>query len=161
MEIDMLIKIIGSVIVAAVAVTLALSHSRYGERRLRTLDGFISLLFYIKGQIDCYALPLSDILESLPVKIYSDCNTPEGAVALDDMIDNSRIYLNEESERLLEAFAAEFGSTFRKEQMRRCDHYVSALSEQRRQLFTEVERSRRVGSAIWICSSLCLLILMW
>jgi hypothetical protein len=157
----MLIKIIGSVIIGATALILAISHCRYEDRRLRTLDGFISLLFYIKGQIDCYALPLTDILASLPVKIYSDCNTPEGAMTLDEMIENSRIYLEEESERLLEAFASEFGSTFRDEQMRRCDHYIAALGEQRRQLFADVDKRRRVGSAIWVCSSLCLLILLW
>lgn len=154
-------KIIGSIIIAVSALAMAISHCRYEERRLRTLDGFISLLFYIKGQIDCYSLPLSDILSTLPVKIFSDCNTPEGAEGLDDMIDNSRIYLEEESERLLEAFSSEFGSTFRDEQLRRCDHYISALGEQRGRLFAEVGRSRRVGSAVWICSSLCLLILLW
>ena len=155
------IKIIGGAVIAVSALLMAISHCRYEERRLRTLDGFISLLFYIKGQIDCYSLPLSDILSTLPVKIFSDCNTPEGSDELDDVIDNSRIYLEEESERLLEAFSSEFGSTFRDEQLRRCDHYIAALGEQRSRLFFEVGRSRRVGSAIWICSSLCLLILLW
>lgn len=157
----MLVKLIGSAMILCSALVFAVGHYRFEERRLRTADGFIALLLYIKGQIDCYALPLCDILQGVPLKIYADCNSACGAESVTEMIDNSRIYLDEESERLLEAFASEFGSTFRAEQLRRCDHYVAALRERRGVIFAESQKRRRAGSAIWICSSLGLLILLW
>ena len=157
----MLIKLIGGAIILGVAISLSISHVKYEDRRLRTIDGFISLLFYIKGQIDCYSLPISDILMTLSPKILADCNSEDGVFSLDELVENSRIYLNEESERLLDSFCAEFGSVFRTEQISRTAHYIAALSEQRKLVECEVEKGRRVWSALYICCSLGLLILFW
>ena len=157
----MTLKLIGAVLVAASALIATLSHGRFQRKRLQTLDGFIALITYIKGRIDCYALPLADILSSLSLEIFYACNCPEGALTLDEIVSKSRIYLDEESERLLDSFSVEFGSTFREEQLRRCDYYIEALSEQRRRVADEVRKKSRVGGALLICSSLGLLILLW
>ena len=156
----MTVKIIGALLITLSALTASISHGRFQKRRLLTVDGFISLLAYIKGRIDCYALPLSEILSSLSLNILYDCNCPEGAETLDEMINNSRIYLDEESERLLDSFSLEFGSIFREEQLRRCDYYIEALTEQRGKVYEDVKKRSRVGSALLICSSLGLLILL-
>jgi len=157
----MIIKLIGSIILTLSGVGFALSLCRYQRRKLITLDGFISLIRHIKGQIDCYARPIGDILLTLPPEIYHDCNCPEGAESLEIMIDESKIYLEDEPLRLLRSFACEFGSTFRDEQLRRCDNYIAALGEKRGQLEREVESRSRAGSAIWICGALSLTILLW
>ena len=76
-------------------------------------------------------------------------------------MDASRIYLDEEALRLVSSFASEFGSTFRDEQLRRCDHYANALLEERRLLFTSVNSKIRAGGALWICACLGIIILLW
>lgn len=157
----MIIKLIGGGVIVICSIFFTVSHRRFEERRLRTLDGLIALINYIKGQVDCYALPIGEILTRLPAEIFFDCNCPEGAESIDDIIAQCRIYLEEESLRLAEAFASEFGSTFREEQLRRCDHYISSLTAERRLLYDEVIKRSRVGSALWVCSSLALLILLW
>lgn len=157
----MTVKLIGGMIVVISSIFVALSHRRFQGTRLKTLDGFIALLMYIKGQVDCYALPLYEILMSIPPEILCDCNCPEGVESLDELIYESKIYLEEESLRLLEAFSVEFGSTFREEQLRRCDFYLNALVEERKRLSDDVIKRSRVGSALSICSSLGLLILLW
>ena len=157
----MTLKLVGGIIVIISSVFVAVAHRNFQERRLRTLDGFIALLMYIKGQVDCYALPLYEILMSVPPEILCNCNCPEGAESLDELVSESRIYLEEESLRLLEAFSVEFGSTFREEQLRRCDFYLNSLVEERKRLSEDVVKRSRVGSALSICSSLGLLILLW
>ena len=157
----MIIKIIGGASIVICSIFFAISHRRFEERRLRTLDGLIALITYIKGQVDCYALPIGEILSRLPAEIFYDCNCPEGADSIDEIVAECRIYLEEESLRLVEAFASEFGSTFREEQLRRCDHYISSLGAERRVLAEDVIKRSRVGSALWVCSSLAILILLW
>ena len=157
----MTVKLIGGMIVVTSSIFVAVSHRKFQGKRLKTLDGFIALLMYIKGQVDCYALPLYEILMSIPPEILCDCNCPEGVESLDELICESKIYLEEESLRLLEAFSVEFGSTFREEQLRRCDFYLNSLVEERKRLSDEVIKRSRVGSALSICSSLGLLILLW
>lgn len=157
----MILKIVGSIAVAISSVLIAVSHRRFLDKRLRTLDGFISLIMYIKGQVDCYSLPLCEILVSIPPEILCNCNCPEGVESLDELVSESKIYLGDESLRLLEAFCIEFGSVFRAEQLRRCDFYIESLVEVRKTLADDVIKSGRVGSALSICSSLGLLILLW
>jgi hypothetical protein len=49
----MLLKIFGTVLLAISGVVAAVSLRIYHKRRIETLDGFISLINYIKGQVDC------------------------------------------------------------------------------------------------------------
>lgn len=157
----MTLKLIGSLFFAISGVVMAMSYSRFQVKKLNTIDGFISLLFYIKGQIDCFARPRSDILSTLPPEVFCACNCPHGAETLEEMVEASRIYLDEEPLRLVASFASEFGSTFRDEQLRRCDYYISALSEERRRVFASVQSKSRAGSALWICASVGIIILLW
>lgn len=157
----MLIKVMGSLLLTAAGAIASLSLCRYHRKRLQALDGFISLIYYIKGQVDCYARPLSDILASLPCEIAVACNCPKGVSTLGELIDGVRNYLDEEGLRLCRTFAAEFGAGFREEQVRRCDHYIALLNMRREQIERRVSAESRAGSAICVCLSLCLLILLW
>ena len=157
----MYIKLFGSLLIALAGGVASLSFCIFQRKRLVVLDGYISLLFYIKGQIDCFARPRSDILSTLPLEVFCACNCPRGAETLEEMVEASRIYLDDEPQRLLSSFASEFGSTFREEQLRRCDYYISALSEERKRVFSEVRSKSRAGSALWICACIGIIILIW
>lgn len=157
----MLIKFIGSLVLVATGILSAFELARYHKRRLQTLDGIISLIFYIKGQVDCFARPIGDILKDVPPRVVQDCNCLYGIESLDDVADASKIYLDDECLRLLCSFASEFGSNFREEQVRRCDYYISLLNNRRSAIEAKVRSDSRAGSAVCICASLFLLILLW
>ncbi len=158
----MYIKLLGSFLIALAGGGISLSFCRFQKKRLTVLDSYISLLFYIKGQIDCYSRPLSDILLSADVSLIESCGY-RGDVpkSLSQMLPHGKIYLDEESFRLLMQFADEFGSTYKQEQLRRCDYYIESLLERRRLLLEEIPSKNRVGSAIWMCASFALMIILW
>ncbi len=155
------IKLIGSLFLTASSVAMAFSLYRFQRKRLEVLDGFLSLLQYIKGQVNCFARPIGEILESLPPEIALACNCRGGVDSLDELIEGCRCYLDEEPLRLLRAFSSEFGGSFREEQTRRCDYYIGALGEKRKQLEPAVMAKSRSGGALWICGVLSLLLLLW
>ncbi len=157
----MIIKISGGAVLLLTGVITAILHRRYQWRKLRTIDGFISLLFFIKGQIDCYARPRSEILRLLPLEVFCACNCPSGAETLEELLDASRIYLDDEPMRLISSFASEFGSTFRGEQLRRCDYYISSLTEERKRVFSEVNSRVRSGTALLVSACVGAIILLW
>ena len=155
------VKLIGALFIGISGVIMSISYRRFQLRKLETVDGFISLLFYIKGQIDCFSRPRGEILASLPFEVFCACNCPSGAETLEELVERSRIYLDEETLRLLNSFSSEFGSTFKDEQLRRCDYYISALSEERKRVYATVSARSRAGGALWIFACLGLLILLW
>ena len=157
----MLIKLLGGTLLAVSGCLAAVMLRLYHKRRIETLDGLISLILFIKGQVDCYARPIGEILSSIPKEILRDCGVTVIPESLSDVPGGARIYLDEECLRLFTSFAAEFGKSFREEQVRRCDHYIAALGERRMGYETKALAQGRAGGAICVCVSLCLLILLW
>ena len=60
----MIWKLLGSLILLFAGGYVSVAITRFERRRLRVLDGYISLIYYVRGQIDCYAMPLDHILAS-------------------------------------------------------------------------------------------------
>ena len=145
---------------------------RFEQRRLRVLDGYISLIYYIKGQIDCYAMPLSDIMASADPAVLAACLGLDVSVGhlppvvtgdrpITAIVQESRLYLEPEVERLLTTLTGELGSTYRAEQVARCDHYLTALTEERRKLGDSLPARLRAICTLCLCSAVVAALLLW
>lgn len=157
---NMAYKILGSALLCLAGVISTVYISKFQKNKLVVTDAFISLIFYIKGQVDCYSKPIGEILIGAPREILKNCRYRDDA-RLIDMVEKNRAYLSDEGYRLMYSFASEFGSTYREEQMKRCDYYIEAMSEERKNMAHEIPDRSRVYSALVICSSLCLIIMLW
>ncbi len=173
----MIYKILGGLILLVAGGYVSIAIGRFERRRLQVLDGYISLIYYIKGQIDCYAMPLADILAHADPTVLAACMGMDDAqggraplvlsamaaeeAPLPAMVKESHIYLEPESERLLTTFVGELGHTFRSEQVARCDHYIHALSEERRRLYDTLPARVRVGSVLCLCCAIGAAVLLW
>ena len=168
----MIFKLMGSLVLLLAGGYVSLSITRFEKRRLRVLDGYISLIYYIKGQIDCYAMPLSDILASADPAVLAACLGLDGQTNLRPpvltadrpiiaMVEESRLYLEPEVERLLTTLTGELGSTYRTEQVARCDHYLSALTQERRKLGDSLPARLRAVCTLCLCSAVVAALLLW
>ncbi len=162
----MLYKWIGAGILMLAGGYATLAMNRMEMRRLTVLDGYISLLRYIKGQINCFAMPVGDILATADPTVLSACQGHRGKGSgaretLSELILDSRLYLEPETERLLQNFSAELGHTFRQEQVMRCDEYIQALGEERRKLAEATPTRIRINSILALCTTLGMTILLW
>ena len=168
----MICKILGSFFLLCAGGYAAVAVTRFEHRRLRVLDGYISLLYYIKGQIDCYAMPMPDILAKADPSILAAClgldetvRPPplgmDGESPLPAMVRESRLYLEPESERLLTTLTGELGATYRAEQVARCDYYVTALTEERRKLNDTLPSRLRATCTLCLCAAVAAAVLLW
>lgn len=172
----MIYKAIGCILLILAGGYVSLSVSRFERQRLQVLDGYIALIGYIKGQIDCYALPLPDILSRADRRLLAAClgldrvdgngDTLAACVydspaPLPTMVEESRVYLEPETQRLLTTFSGELGSTYRAQQVARCDYYINALTEERNKLFAALPARVRVSSVLSLCCALGAAVLLW
>lgn len=171
----MILKIFGGLLLLVAGGYLSVTVSRFERRRLAVLDGYISLLLYIRGQIDCYAAPIEEILRRADPTLVSVClgesrrrweNEPIGTQAgwehpLPSLIRESRAYLEPEVERLLQAFSGELGHTSRTEQVTRCTYYIDALTEERGRLCEVLPARARTSGTLCLCTALGIAILLW
>ena len=166
-------KLVGCCLLLLAGGYLSTVLTQTERRRVRVLDGFLSLLCYIKGQIDCYAMPIQDILMGVDRSVLAACRgfsedeatRVSRAVApvtdVSALIQESRGYLETESERLLMAFSSELGGTFREEQVKRCEYYLEALGNERNKLAEALPARIRTGGVLCVCGVLGLLVLLW
>ncbi len=168
----MIYKLVGCVVLLFAGGYVSVSLTRFEHRRLRVLDGYIALIHYIKGQIDCYAMPLADIFARVDPAVIAAClglepDTPipaftqAGEHPLPDMVRESRLYLEPESERLLRDFTGELGTAYRAQQVARCEHYLEALTEERKKLNDALPARLRTGSVLCLCCALGAAVLLW
>ena len=167
----MLCKILGTLALLCAGGYVSLSVNRYEHRRLAVLDGYIALIYYIKGQIDCYAMPLADILTRADPTLIAAClggDSPalppspgEGGAYLPALLRESRLYLTPECERLLRGFSGELGTTYRAEQVARCEHYLAVLTHERSRLSDAIPARLRTCGTLCICCAVALSLLLW
>lgn len=165
--IGMTAKLFGSLLLVGAGLYIALLLARYEHRRVGVLDGYLSLLRFIRGQIDCFSMPIGQILATVDPSVLAACRGQDRASAerpaasLPLLLHESRGYLGAESERLLTCFARELGHTHRAEQVGRCDYYLSALEEQRGRLADSLPARTRTDSALCLSCALAAAILLW
>ena len=170
----MILKLCGGLLLLVAGGYLSVAVSRFERRRLAVLDGYISLLLYIRGQIDCYATPIEEILRRADPALVAVClgESRRGGFdsiesqtgwghSLPSLIRESRAYLEPESERLLQAFSGELGHTSRTEQVTRCTYYIEALTEERGRLCEVLPTRARTSGTLCLCTALGLAILLW
>lgn len=155
-------KILGSVMVLCSGAGAAFFSVRYEGARLRTLDAWIDLILFIRGQIDCYLMPLDEILRK------ADTALPEGspfghagAQSLDALLHQSKIYLSTDTHRLLSSFVREIGSSYREDQLKQCDYYIQALRSQRQEVASQLPSRIKLSATLCLCLALGTAILLW
>ena len=156
-----LLKLLGAGLIASVGGFAAYCAVRFEKKKLTVLDGWIDLIFHIRGQIDCYLTPLDEILASADEEILSACMGSTPHPDLHTLLDASSPYLGGESRRLLSGFVREIGGSYREEQLRRCDYYVTALRTLREKIAADLPARVKLSITVSICSALGVAILLW
>ena len=154
-------KLAGALLVLASGIGFAIGAARYERTRLQVHDALISLIFFVKGRIDCYAMPVEQIMLEMDKGILADCRCPGQVESIEALLPHVRSYLDPETYRVLQSFGAGLGSGFRDEQIKRCDYYIELLRQKRMQLESELPARVRTNGMIWILCAVGAVILLW
>lgn len=156
----MIPKLFGAALLLAVGTVASCWNARRENQRLEVLDAWIALLRFLRNQIDCYLRPLEEILAdpNAPTIPYGDLGDTR---TLPSLLAASAPLLEPEGERLLAAFVREIGTSYRREQVRRCDAYLTALGELRARQAERLPSRVRATSTLLLCATLGVALLLW
>ena len=99
-----MLKFLGALLILSVGGLAAFISVEYEKKRLSVVDGWIDLISYIRGQINCYLMPLGDILSGGDRALFEACMSPSNAADLPAILDASGIYLDGDGKRIIESF---------------------------------------------------------
>jgi hypothetical protein len=125
------------------------------------LDAWIDLLVYVRGQIDCYLLPLDEILAAADKTLLSACAPSGEPHSLAALLQGALPYLDAEGQRLLSSLVREMGTSYREEQIKRCDYYVQALQLCREKVAQELPARLKMRTTLSVCAAIGVAILLW
>ena len=137
----------------------AVSFAKHEKQSLAVLDGWIDLIAYIRGQIDCYLAPIDEILSTADKQLLHICLGKERSLMAG--LRHRLPYLNSESQRLLTSFVQEMGSLYREEQLKRCDYYLALLRALREKQAQALPQKIKTSGALCFCAVIGTAILLW
>lgn len=138
--------------------TLFLSLER---RRCRQAEGFLRLIRHIRAQIDCFALPIGEILSGCDETLCRDCGFPHTVSDFPSLLAACEFCVPQEICELLAAFAARLGNGYRAEQLRCCDDCIERLAPCCEQLHTTLAAREKTAMILPLSLAACLALLLW
>ena len=156
-----ILKILGVFLILGTGGFTAALLVRYERRKIAVLAGWSDLIWYIRAQIDCYLMPLPEILAGADRALFEACCCTDQRPNLVSVYHASQFYLDKEARRLLCTFVREIGSGYREELLRRCDYYIASLGKIRAKRLEELPARTRIAAAVCFGVAATAAILLW
>ncbi len=156
-----LFKVLGALFLVLSASSAAVVINRGYDLEIRTIEGYIELIRYIRTQIDLYALPIDEILKRCDDELILRC----GGDAFERARDISELFSgasvrDKAAQKEIEEFCSDFGRNYREEQLKRCDASISALDARREALRGDVQNKKKMSYTLSLSAAAALIILL-
>ena len=150
-------KLLGAILLAFTGGYGAWLLNRRAERTVDRLDAWIALLRLTKNQIDCFSLPVSEILlrcdRTLLRRVgWEGESAPADFAELGAALDGGTF--SEETVRVIRVFAEEIGKGYRAEQVRTCDYGIGLFCAERDRLLAELPRKEKRNLTLCLSAAL-------
>lgn len=124
-------------------------------------EGWMALIRTVRGQIECFAKPIGEILagceaEALAACGYFGADTPSDLLTL---LSHSTVH-DPPTLAIVTRFAEEFGRGYREDEVRSCDYALSLLEARRATLAGELPLKKKRNAVLCVCAALALALLL-
>ena len=151
---------IGAVAIFACGVLIGTGLAAFERRRVAQAEGFLLLLRYIRLQIDCFSMPVARILSECDRDLLLACGVEHPPKDFKTLLGGTKLFLREDVCRLLEDFGACLGGSYREEQLRCCDYYLTRLCPYCDKLRAELQGRERMALFLPPALSVALILLL-
>ena len=125
-------------------VAAATHVSSIEKKKISRTAALISVISYIRNQIELYASPIEKILMSCRKELLSELGVENDPTSLSELFEES----DKECERILSDFERSFGKGYRSDQVKLCDSTVSELERVKRALEESYPSKKRTAFAL-------------
>ncbi len=156
-----LFTLIGALAVLLCGIEGARILNQRSEREVFLIDSYISLVRYITVQIDCFAMPIGEILKSCDEDLLRVCGASKEDGVTDLLTLFSHCELSDKDARsVLFDFCSGFGKSYLGEQLKRCEVCVSMLEKRKEELNKELPKKKKLNFTLCVSGALCVIIVL-
>ncbi len=154
-------KIAGMLMLACSGLVVAYELNCRATAALRQNEAYMALIRTVRGQIECFARPISEILCSCEHEELEGCGYFYDKPPSDllHLVAKSTVH-DVSTVAIVSRFAEEFGRGYREDEVRACDYALSRLEERRASLAAELPSKKKRNTALCVCAALALALLL-
>lgn len=158
----LLYKFSGGMSLLISALLIYLQSRNYTHKKIKQIDAFISLIEYIKNQIECYMIPIDKILMTCTRDMILACGLDENMFprTLGELMSHTEFYVDNNTIDILYKFANEFGLAYKDEQIRACERSIKELLKAKERTSDKDSKDKKVHLAICLCLSFSLILIL-
>ena len=134
--------------------------NRSAEQKLLQIEAFLRLLSFLHLQVECFSLPVGEILGRSDPQILLGCGWHRDKVpsSLSELLGGIRI-LDVQSQRILCELADSFGRGYREEEVRLCESAERQLRERAELLRRGIEGKKKTNLTLCVAGATAFVIL--
>ena len=154
-------KAAGAALLVCSGIAVAAQMNRTAEAALRQNEGIMALLRAVRGQIECFSLPIGQILAACDRDLLLACGYTEEEKPRDlgEILSRMTVW-DARTVSIFSQFAAEFGRGYREDEVRACDYALSLLEERRGVLAKDLPVKKKRNMTLSVCGALALALLL-
>ena len=157
-------RIIGSLLILFSSLAIAGKLVSDAEKAKMRASALRALLEHIKNMIECYSMPIGQILIRIEPSLLRECGYCEKEAPHDLRCFAKKIEKNDgadaETLGIFEAFAKDFGKGYREDELLRCGLFLEKMRAREQKLCKEYAKKKKVILTVSICSALALIVLL-
>lgn len=129
-------------------------------KKLSVVRGLCALMRYTKAQVENYSMPCGEILRRCPRDILLLCGYEKDEPPQDFLELYSVLCIEDaEAKRIFFDFVSDMGSSYRAEQVRRCEEFLNLLGERERYIASRQPLEKKLTVTFSVSLVLAVLIL--
>jgi len=125
----LIIKISGIIILLFAGITITSEIKKNNYARLVRIEALIELMRDVQLKIDCYALPIPEILARCESRILVDCGISEGQCSsLKELYEKCAVRAESPEGKVLREFCCNIGEGYRETEVKLCEKYIAEMN---------------------------------
>ena len=157
----LIFKCLGAFAILFCGALAGMCFAAFERKKLAQAEGFLSLLRFIRVQIECFSMPVGEILSACDRNVLLACGTERVPKDLAELLSQGKLYLSEEVCHLLTALSKRLGTGYREEQLRCIDYYIARLTPYCDTLRCELQKRERMALLLPLTFCAALILLLW
>ena len=157
-------KPLGAILVMACCFLASFSISSRAKKEIAELEAFILLIGRIRTDIACFSRPLCEIYAGFEADVFEKSGfiktLKEKGLSCAIEITEHKFSLCEENMAIIKQFASTIGKSYKEEEIKTCDYYISQLSERHKVLKDSFPKRNKLSRSLCFLLGVSIIIIL-
>lgn len=157
-------KPVGAVLVMLCCYLASFSISSRAKKEMAELEAFVLLISRVRAEITCFSRPLPEIYAGFESEIFERSGflkvLKENGLSCALESAGHKLALREENFDIIKQFADVIGKSYRDEEIKTCDYYISQLSERHKAHSDALPKKNKLSRSLCFLFGISIIIIL-